>query len=200
MFYDYLRPEKATNTLQRIISQDIQRFDPNKHTFLRNAVKNMPETCDTASDYLYLANISAAIDTKLYSKMKQIEIDEYEWLDDSKLQLCFERLNSIVGEECRTGKWFPEKLIIHESCDEDHLEMDRCLTPFFPLSENIFRFTARIDLETEQSIWELKFTSSITIEHKLQTVIYAWIYQMVYNKKKIVRLFNIKTGQRILIK
>jgi hypothetical protein len=76
MFYDYLRPEKATNTLQRIISQDIQRFDPTKHSFLRNAVKNMPETCNTSSDYLYLANISSAIDTELYSKIKQINVDD----------------------------------------------------------------------------------------------------------------------------
>jgi len=195
MFYDYLRPEKATNTLQRIISQDIQRFDPTKHSFLRNAVKNMPETCNTSSDYLYLANISSAIDTELYSKIKQIDIDEYNWLEDSKLQSCFERLDSIVGEECRQGKWFPEKTIIHDSCDEDHLEIDRILMPFFPLSEYRYRFTARIDLETEQSIWELKCTSNITIEHKMQTVIYAWLYQMVYNKKKIVRLFNIKTGE-----
>ena len=195
MFYDYLRPEKSTNTLQRIINQDIQNFKPDTHLFLRNAVKNMPETCDNPSDYLYLANISSAIDTKLYSKMKQIDMDEYEWLDPYKLQLCFERLDYIVGEECRMGKWFPEKMIIHGSCDEDHLEIDRCLTPFFPMSEFIYRFTARIDLETEQSIWELKCTSSITIEHKMQTVIYAWLYQMVYKKKKIVRLFNIKTGE-----
>ena len=195
MFYDYLRPEKATNTLQRIIHQDIQNLKPNTHSYLRNVVKNMPETCETPSDYLYLANISSAIDTKLYSKMKQIDTDEYDWLDPLKLQSCFDRLDSIVGEECRQGKWFPEKMIIHGSCDEDHLEIDRVLSPFFPLSEFVYRFTARIDLETEQSIWELKCTSSITIEHKMQTVMYAWLYQMVYNKKKIVRLFNIKTGE-----
>ena len=195
MFYDYLRPEKATNTLQRIISQDIQKFDPKDHAFLRNAVKNMPETCLKSSDYLYLANILSAIEMKLYSKIKQIDSDEYEWLDPVKLQSCFERLDSIVGKECRQGKWFPEKTIISDSCDEDHLEIDRCLKPFFPLSEYFYRFTARIDLETEQSIWELKCTSNITVEHKMQTVIYAWLYQMVYNKKKIFRLFNIKTGE-----
>jgi hypothetical protein len=195
MFYDYLRPEKATNTLQRIIHQDIQNLKPNTHSYLRNVVKHMPETCETSSDYLYLANISSAIDTKLYSKMKQINSDEYDWLDPLKLQLCFDRLDAIVGKECRQGKWFPEKMIIHGSCDEDHLEIDRILSPFFPMSEFVYRFTARIDLETEQSIWELKCTSSITIEHKMQTVIYAWLYRMVYNKKKVVRLFNIKTGE-----
>jgi hypothetical protein len=104
-------------------------------------------------------------------------------------------LDSIVGKECRQGKWFPEKTIIHDSCDEDHLEIDRVLAPFFPSSEFFYRFTARIDLETEQSIWELKCTSNITIEHKMQTVLYAWLYQMVFNKKKTVRLFNIKTGE-----
>jgi len=195
MFYDYLRPEKATNTLQRIISQDIQHLKPDSHSFLRNAVKHMPETCLKIEDYLYLANISTAIDTKLYSKMKQIEMDEYHWLDPVKLQTCFERLDTIVGKECRSGKWFPEKTIIHESCDEDHFEIDHCLTPFFPSNEYKFRFTARIDLETEQSIWELKFTSNITIEHKMQTVVYAWLYQMLYKHKKTVRLFNIKTGE-----
>jgi hypothetical protein len=195
MFYDSLRPEKATNTLQRMISQDIQKFKPDEHVFLHNIVKDIPETCTKISDYLYLANVSSAIETELYSKLKQIERDEYEWLNENKLSKYYERLNNNVGEECRNGKWYPEKMIIHHSCDEDHFEIDELFKKMLPFNEYKFRFTARIDLDTETTIWELKCTSQITIEHKMQTVIYAWLYQLVYNKKKIVRLFNIKTGE-----
>jgi len=194
MFYDYLRKENSTNTLQRIIHNDIQKFDPDEHIFLKNIVKNMPEKCSKNSDYLYLANIALAIEEELYSKIKQIGKDDYGWLTEEVIDTCYDRLDAVVGEECRNGKWFPEKTIIHSSCDEDHFEIDQCLSAFFP-KENKYRFTARIDLDTENNVWELKCTSQINIEHMMQTVVYAWLYKMVYNNNKNFRLFNIKTGE-----
>ena len=62
-----------------------------------------------------------------------------------------------------------------------------------------FRFTARVDLITESTVWELKCTSEITIEHLVQVIAYAWLWNMRSNKNeetpiKAFKIFNIKTG------
>ena len=54
--------------------------------------------------------------------------------------------------------------------------IDEILRPFIErndIPEAKYRFTARVDMITQNTIWELKCTSQISIEHLLQVVIYA---------------------------
>lgn len=215
MFYDHLldrRSEVQENknrkrVFQELILSQIQHFKPKKHSFLKEIVQNMPETCESTSDYLYLANLYLAIEEKLYSKISQIEADEYNWLSDSVIQQCYDRLDMVLGSECASSsEWTAEKQLIHSSANEDHIEIDHCLIEHLG-DKYLFRFTARIDLWTENAIWEWKCTSKISIEHKIQLVIYAWLWHMVYSssstsssskekeENKVFRLFNIKTGE-----
>jgi hypothetical protein len=78
--------------------------------------------------------------------------------------------------------------------EEAHTRIDACLENYF--KDTRFRFSAIIDLETSGTVWELKCTSEISIDHKLQVVIYEWLWNMIYpeNKKKF-KLLNIKTGE-----
>jgi hypothetical protein len=56
--------------------------------------------------------------------------------------------------------------------------------------------TARVDLITDTDVWELKCTSKLSIEHLLQTVVYAWIWRVLYpDDTRNVKIFNIKTGE-----
>ena len=211
MFYDHLLdrnsevPENKNRkrVFQQLILSQIQHFKPKTHTFLTEIVQNMPKTCETPSDYLYLANLSLAIEEKLYSKISQIEPDEYNWLSDSVIQQCYARLDTVLNleSECTSSsEWTPEKVLIHCSANEDHIEIDQCLIEHLG-DKYLFRFTARVDLWTENAIWEWKCTSKISVEHKIQLVIYAWLWHMVYSSAssassiKIFRLFNIKTGE-----
>jgi hypothetical protein len=220
MFYDHLLARRSKNhkcVFQQLILSQIQHFKPKKHTFLKEIVQNMPKTCESPSDYLYLANLHLAIEEKLYSKISQIEADEYNWLSDSVIQQCYDRLDTVLhldemgsecnSNECNSSEWTPEKVLIHGSANEDHIEIDHCLMAHLG-DEFLFRFTARVDLWTENTIWEWKCTSKITVEHKIQLVIYAWLWHMVYasstsssssskekEEKKIFRLFNLKTGE-----
>ena len=87
----------AYNTvLQQMIIELSKKFKPNAHHFLRETIKHMPETCETISDYLYLSNILQATETKLYSKLKQIQPDEYDWIKDEVITQCFQQLDHIV--------------------------------------------------------------------------------------------------------
>jgi hypothetical protein len=211
LFYDFLSKEKMANPLRRLILQEQNNFKPNEHSYLKEIIDHMPETCETTSDYLYLSNILTTVQDKFYSKISQIDSDEYTWLSKEVVEECIDRLNTILGNECLHGKWIPEKTIIHESADEDHFEMDQCLKNILG-NEVIYRFTARTDLVTENTIWEWKCTSQITIEHRMQLVIYAWLWKMVYESGKMnesgkkiytnpktFKLFNIKTGELWLL-
>jgi hypothetical protein len=220
MFYDHLLSKDIASlpenqhqhqknhkrVFQELILSQIQHFKPKTHTFLKEIVENMPETCESPSDYLYLANLHLAIEEKLYSKISQIEVDEYNWLSEEVIRACYERLDMVLNldlgnEGSKFEDWIPEKVLIHGSANEDHIEIDQCLIAHLG-DEFLYRFTARIDLWTENTIWEWKCTSKITVEHKIQLVIYAWLWHMIYastpsssSSTKIFRLFNLKTGE-----
>ena len=61
-------------------------------------------------------------------------------------------------------------------------------------ASTIYRFSARAEIVTKSSLWELKCTNQLTIEHKLQLVMYAWLFQMKYtnHEQKDYYLFNVK--------
>jgi hypothetical protein len=63
--------------------------------------------------------------------------------------------------------------------------------------ENVrFRFSAIVDLITPTTVWEIKCTSSITIDHQLQVVIYAWLWGFSGRPCRDFKILNIKTGER----
>jgi len=200
MFYDYLNGEPL-HTLQDIIKHESREFKPTEHAFLKKEIDTMPTQCESTSDYLYLANLLLAVQERLYSKIKQIGREEYKWLSNEIISECYSRLDKAFGDECRKDEWFPEKTIIRASADEDHTEIDYCLRQHLG-NEYTYRFEARVDLVTADSVWELKCVSQITIEHMLQVIIYAWLWRMVYKleeKERQFKLFNIKTGELFLL-
>jgi hypothetical protein len=180
-------------TLQQTIIELSKKFY-DKYTFLKNIIQNMPDTCETISDYLYVSNILQATETKLYSKLKQIQPDEYNWIKEEVILKCFEQLDAVVGIDCQLNEWKPEQTIIYSSSDEDHFEMDITLSEFLG-DRYKYRFQARIDLLTDDILWEFKCTSKISVEHMLQLVIYAWIWMHVYNTPKRFCIYNIKTNE-----
>jgi len=197
MKYKYNEKNKKNISYDTILQQiiiDLSKKFYNKHSFLKKIIENMPESCETISEYLYLANLLQATENKLYSKLKQIQPDEYDWIKDDVIIKCFEQLDAIVGVDCQHNEWKPEQTILYASADEDHFEIDHTLSEFLG-DKHKYRFQARIDLLTDCILWEFKCTSKISVEHMLQLVIYAWIWMHVYNTPKRFCLYNIKTNE-----
>lgn len=183
--------------LYTMVEQNMKEIKPNQHGFLRELIQTIPKTCSSIRDYLYLANIYIAIQERLYFKLKQIQPDEYTWLTDSMVESCRELLTNTIGKECIINKPEIEKTIIHHSEEEDHRKIDEFLGQYFPAHEK-FRFTARIDMLTDTSIWEIKCTSKISIDNLLQVVIYAWLWKMTHDEEENIKEFkilNIKSGE-----
>jgi hypothetical protein len=172
----------------------------NSHSYLKRVVKDMPDVCETPNDYLFLANIYVAVQEKLYSKLKQIGREEYNWITPEMKEKCVVRMNEHLGHEFhRTDGICPEveKLLLHYSHEVEHNLIDAALYPYFSY-EKRFRFCARADMVSDTTLWELKCTSKITLEHRMQVVIYAWLWCVLHPESpRIVQVFNLRTGEKL---
>ena len=203
IYYDYMQKKWNTNNniniLHAMIQNNIVDMKENEHKFLRHIIENLPEKCENPGDYLYMANVFVATQERLYFKLKQIGYHEYNWLNEQIVDNCMSRFDDIIGSECKRKKPVFEQTLIDYSMNDEHESIDAILKPFF--EENIkFRFSARLDLVTEFSVWELKCTTKISIDHLLQVVIYAWLWRIIIednDNPRNIRILNIKTGEQL---
>lgn len=206
MYYDYISykfnredDEEIPNILYDLIQNHIDELKTNEHYYLREIVNEINENMSSISDYLYLANVLIALQEKLYFKLKQIDKTEYTWLTAKMVAQCNKRLENTIGKECENKKPKIEKVIIQQKDEEAHQIIDEFLLSNMETTTK-FRFTARVDLITEDSLWENKCTSSLSLDHKLQLVIYAWLWKMTRPSKiKKFKLFNIKSGEVLVL-
>jgi len=157
---------------------------------------------NTINEYLNIANVHYAVKNRLYSKIKQI--DQYDWLSEENISFYSKKMDKVLGDELDNSiDKHMEYTIIESGDDESHRGIDAILREHFP--GVLFRFTARLDLKTDQSIWELKFTSTISSEHFLHVVIYAWLWRILYEdienleNIRLFQIFNIKTGEHYIL-
>ncbi len=201
IFYDKMFSDtpSSANIIKQMIKQNIAEMK-GRHHFLKKAAESIPEILETPGDHLYLANVYVAVQEKLYFKLKQIHRDEYNWLSNEILDKCVSCLQKNI-EDISNNREI-EKEIIHHSHETEHAKIDAVLFPHFG-NEIKFRFSARVDLLTDSTLWELKCTSQISMDHKIQTVVYAWLWRILYEpsaiNKKQIRILNIRTGERLRI-
>jgi len=181
-----------SNVMQETIDIALSTFRHNQHVFLQTMAASLPQTCITPADYLFLANVFIAFQEKLYFKLKQIPQQSHNWISDAHISMCKRRLDKIVGTEDNP---IIEKTIIHQSQELEHNTLDVLLSEYFDDTIK-FRFTARVDVITQSTLWELKCVREITIDHLLQVIIYAWLYCHLFpDSPKDVKIFNIRTNE-----
>jgi len=197
MYFDEIQGHKkdGEQVLKNMINTTVQEMKPNKHIYLKEMVKAIPERCETPADYLYLANVYVAIQERLYSKLKQIE--NYDWITPEIKDKCVSRLNANLGHEFNNKDELEvEKQLVHYSNEPSHDLIDKVLYPYF-FNEKKFRFSGRLDILSKTAIWELKCTSKITQEHQMQVVIYAWLWRTIYPESpRETHIFNMRTGEK----
>ena len=195
IYYDHLGSTHNA-VLYDMIQQKIQEMKPNEHLFLKDMFRQISPLSKEPENYLRMANMYPSVQERLYYKLKQIELDEYTWLTPDIIDLCKQRLDAVIGPV--NSPEF-EKTIIHTTMEFEHVHIDRALYDIFAITHSKFRFTARIDLITDDAVWELKCTTRITVDHFIQVIIYAWIWRTIYagtpQENKSFKLFNIKTGE-----
>jgi hypothetical protein len=204
MFYDQLNKNKdgdepKTNVLYTLIEEALDDMRENEHKYFKDVVKTLPKICTTIEDYLYMANIYVSIQERLYFKLKQIRREEYGWLTAEMMNQCYTLLEKVIGIEIdNEDDVFTEELIVRPSMEDEHVLIDATLVPIFigtELENTRFRFTAIVDLITPTTVWEIKCTTKITIDHQLQLIIYAWLWNVMGRQPRDFKLLNIKSGE-----
>ena len=197
IYCDYLSnkwEEGATNVLYQTVLLILDEMKDHEHSYLKEMASRLPAKFTTPAEYLFLSNVYTAFQEKLYFKLKQIGEHEYNWISDEILERSKARLDKTIGKECEESKPIIEKTIIHRSQELEHDEIDDYLERYF--EDNVrFRFTARTDLITSKTVWEIKCVKELTMDHQLQVIIYAWLYQMLGYPEKSFKLFNIRTNE-----
>jgi hypothetical protein len=185
------------DVLRTMVENALLETKESEHMYIKRLVGDLPEDCSSISNCLFLANIYTAIQERLYFKLKQIGRDEYNWITDDHMNACKKRLDDIIcvspGSQVES-----EQTIIQASNDDQHCKIDQLLSSYFP--ENVrFRFTGIVDMITDSCAWELKCSTDISIDHKLQVVIYAWLWSMVDRPAREFKILNILTGEVVVL-
>ena len=183
------------NILNNLLDSEIQEINNTDHSFLKNIFNEIPEKCETMNDYLFMSNVLISVQQKLYFKLKQINRHQYNWISFETINMCIKRLENTIN--INDSMEF-EKKIIHHSFEDYHKKIDEIMRPYF--GNVLIRFTCIVDIISNDSLWEIKCTNSLTIEHKIQLVLYAWICEVLDIPKRINYLilkqenYNIKHG------
>ena len=196
MFWDYILQKRGDgekdNALYSFIETCVKDMKDYEHSYLKRLFSELKPKCETPDDYLYMSNVYVAIQEKLYFKIKQILKTEYNWLSQEVIDKCNQRMDYFIGKEDIESY---ENTIINYKMEEEHVEIDTLLETF--LGKDVkYRFNARVDLITKTTVWEVKCTTQLTMEHYLQVVIYAWLWKIIHPlEEKKTKILNVKTGQ-----
>lgn len=169
----------------------------NSNMFYVNRIKQIDFENMTVQDHLKMVTLYISIQEKLMFKVAQI--NHYNWLEEKDINKIFSNMRR------------------HIDTPED-LEFERTIIDYKPVTdiepmvyENIdefiktnvtvdkkMRFKARVDAISPSTIWEFKCTESLEIEHLLQVIIYAWLWQkscLSTQGPRIFKLMNIRTSE-----
>lgn len=175
------------STLQKIIEEKYETTDKKIKDFIDNNSKKLHKYLESNVNegYLCMGNLYIAIVERLHSKIKQI--DRYDWLTKDMIKICHKNLSkNICGEaiyEQELGTFENENGYFFQYDSPEH---------------GIINITARVDCYDDESLWEFKCVKSITIEHILQLIVYAWIWEKCMTNdhgRKKYKILNIRTGE-----
>ena len=145
-------------------------------------VKNIQIPCITIEDWLKIGNVFLSISNNLYARLNQI--NNYNWLSQDIVDNAIDRF---------------KKLNISENSDYEYEIEIEYQSKFGPL--NILGRIDNIDNDNKK-IYEFKCVKDISIEHKLQLIIYYWLgskFDIDYKYYSYV-LYNIMTNSYLELK
>jgi hypothetical protein len=147
------------------------------HPFLTAAYRKIEKGVKTPLGFTRLVIMYISLVEQLYHKINQIT--HQKWLTNAMVDGCFKVLDKHVSEKAKY---------------EQEIE---CETSAFPEFGKLM-IKGRIDAYDEDVVLELKCVDSFTIEHKLQLLIYAWMWQntnMTSCGPRVFKIVNMRTGE-----
>ena len=154
-------------------------------------------------DYLFHANLDYFLRSKRLHRLGQIK--SYSWLTDESIDKAIDRLQRRTWGEFMVNPLandFERTISIRPHSTQHDV------TPAIAESSRLYGAAiakhqdreiylgAEIDYLSSQNIWEFKFVAELSMEHKLQSLVYLFIYWTLYPDQRHigVKLFNIRNN------
>jgi hypothetical protein len=104
-------------------------------------------------------------------------IDNFDWIEKSKARRAVKRLQEVLNS----------KNLVREHVIEQEIDVK---------DSDPIVLVGRIDAITKSCVWEFKFVDHVSTEHKLQLLLYWWIWDSIAEEReKTFHLYNIKDGE-----
>lgn len=174
---------QTTSTIENCVKEKLQNKFESAGCEKYMGIINIP--CKTIRDFLKVGNVYTSLQNKLHAKLAQIK--KYNWLSESMVKKAHSYMNMI-----NTDTLFEITICSEPESGLDYFE-------YIHESYGIIQLRGRLDAVTTDSVWEFKCVDHLSIEHKLQLIIYYWMWVKadmgdIYGNKKF-SLINIKSGQ-----
>lgn len=147
--------EGHTNVLYECLKNAMARAQFKNHVTLHNAFKKVVYPCVTINDWLYLGNLYLAYRNELYYKISQI--NSYSWLSSEIVEKCHSNILKHISPDI---KYEQEIELCYHSKQFGMITLSGCL-----------------DAIDNDIIWEFKCVDKISLEHKIQLIVYCWMWK-----------------------
>lgn len=170
----YEENNTGSNTVLNYINKSLS-----DDKYLRRAIVRIPTKNLEIKDYLYAANVYTGIRNQIYHKLAQI--DDYNWLNCDMIKACHNNMNKFLGQ--KNYAYEIETNYKYRHADFGGIDIKGIM-----------------DAVGRKIVWEFKCVDSITIEHLLQLIIYAWMWYKdrrgyeTYGSREF-KIMNIRTGE-----
>lgn len=192
MIYESLQNDKEDCYILKIVKSKIDNIitEPD----ILNQILNMKFTSNTKmEDYISIGIYYSCICTKLLHKHNQITFRN--WLNIDDVKECHKHLSKYLSSK---PQW--EQSLSTKPAKSS--KQSNSVFNYVHPKLGCIDIYNRIDAIDENNVWELKCVNSLTIEHKLQLIIYYFIYANTNPTevtKKDFKLLNMKSGEVLLL-
>jgi hypothetical protein len=168
------------SSIQKIVENYCSNATKENRAYIDNKKKELiKHQKNPISIYLILGNLYIALTENILSKLNQI--NKYDWLSADIIKICHKNIKNNISKEAKY-----EQLITnnnHNTFDYEHKKY------------GLISITSRIDAIDDESLWEIRCTSNLNIEHMMQLIIFAWMWEQSKSDKKKYKIINIRTGE-----
>lgn len=148
----------------------------NEFPYLQSAYKRIGLSIKSAAGFVRLTIMYISLTEKIFNKIQQIT--KHDWLSNDMVDGCFVALDRHISKKAKF-----EHPILYKC--ENYAEYGN------------IEVSGRLDTMDEEVILELKATDTLTLEHQLQLVLYAWMWNNVNLElcgSRVFKLINMRTG------
>ena len=165
---------------------ELVKIEPIKYKFIIDSLSLLPTILTEPAHYLHFATIYMAEISEYIHRIAQIS--DYNWLDINSITQCYTVLNKYMQSE-----YYTCEQDLYNSSEPEQNGIIYTVENIGPVIVN-----GRVDAVDCDTLWELKCTNELTIEHKLQTLVYADMWrrgmQVMCGPRKC-KLLNIRTEE-----